>query len=144
MQNLREKTPSNLCHQNMEKNQRSHTVFGLLRKMLPHGYYLPICSCSMAIFNCSGIPIPGITARLLGSRSSREKQHLQLEHFPLRYHFIPWESHVLLPLVSWHISQVVGHLNSIPELHDIKRTANSVSKTHSKRSETVSVQESYT
>lgn len=70
----------------------------------------------MAIFNCSGIPIPGITARLLGSRSSREKQYLYLEHFSLHYHFVPLDSHMLLPLVSLHISQLVGHL--IPYINE--------------------------
>lgn len=68
-----------LCSQRIWKERkRSHTVSGLLRRMLPHSCYLPICSCSMAIFNCSGIPIPGITARLFGSRSSREKTNKDL------------------------------------------------------------------
>lgn len=95
-------------HRTSEKSsqriwKRSPPVSGLLRRMLLHSYYLPICSCSIAIFNCSGIPIPGITARLLGSRSSKEKtnKYLYLENIYLHCYFIPLDSHMLLPLVSY-------------------------------------------
>lgn len=80
-----------LCSQRIWKEwKRSHTVSGLLRRMLPHSYYLPICFCSMAIFNCSGIPIPGITARLLGSRSSREKKIFIFGNFFFTLPFYPF------------------------------------------------------
>lgn len=122
MQNFRKQC---LCCQNIGKERkRSHTASGWLRKMLSHSSYLPICSCSMAIFNCSGIPIPGITARLLGSRSSRETQIFILQTFFFMLSFyLSGISHAFTIAIITYFTTSGPLFNPIQKLEDIKRTS---------------------